>query len=375
MQARTTKRQAPSVVAPSNPDGPKYRQLADYFRARIESGELAPGAQLPTFAQMHTQHGASRPTVERMLLILESENLVDRQNGNGIFVARRNANKSARKPRSGIIGLSGEGFNFSEYSPYWAALMSGARDAASEAGMQLLILDDDSPKSWEKADGVLMCNWQTDRKALKIHASSPVVSLMTPVDGLCSVMADDEEAGYLATRHLIELGHRRIAFLHGYPNNRTAIDRLAGYRRALAEEGIVPSEPWMRCLHGKYFWGKRFTIEANRNMQKWLREDWNELGCTALICHNDEASLGAIQAFAEFGLRVPHDVSVIGFDGTEFCDLVTPSLSSVALPLREIGAAAARILLRQINKSTLSQEHQTFSVELQKRASTAAPLH
>lgn len=357
-----------SVTAKKKTESLKYRHLADRFRALILDGELKPGEQLPTFAQMHRLHGASRPTVERMLLILESENLIERQNGNGIFVAQPRGRR-----KQGIIGLSGEGFNFSEYSPYWALLMGGAREAAMRAGMQLLIVDSESSQGWDKADGVLVCDWSPQRRHKDIDV--PTVSLLTPVEGVCSVMVDDAGGGYAATRHLMELGHQRIAFLHSYIDSLTARDRVAGYRRALEEGGIQPQPSWARCLQGKYYWGTRFTIEARRNMLLWLQEDWHQLGCTALICQNDEAALGAIQAFTDAGMEVPKDISIVGFDGTEYCNLVSPALTSVELPLRDIGALGLELLIRQIEAGTVSEEHKVLPVRLQPRASTAAPGH
>ena len=179
---------------------------------------------------------------------------------------------------------------------------------------------------------------------MQVAADLPIVSLMTPVDGMESVFGDDEGGGYAATCHLLDLGHRRIATLHGYLTNPSATDRTNGYYRALNESGIDAKPQWARLLEGSYYWGKRFTIEARRIVAQWLREDRSQLGCTALVCHNNEAAFGAIQAFTEAGLRVLDDVSVIVFDGTGFCDLVSPGISSVELPLREIGSTAVHML-------------------------------
>ena len=366
MQAPLRRNQVKGDVSRSASEPLKYQQLADHFMTRIRSGQLAPGTQLPTFAQMNQQHNVSRSTIEKMLLILEREQLIERQNGNGIFVAQ-----SRQRSTQGIIGLSGEGFSFGEYSSYWAHLMGGAREAAAREKMQLLILDPHSTHGWEKVDGVLLCDWDNQDSPRKIPFGLPVVSLMTPIKGMTSVIADDENGAFLAGRRLTEMGHRKIAYLHSYENTVT-LRRMSGYKQALLAAGISPNTDWTRCLHGKYYVGTRFTIEARRNMLQWLREDWSTLGCTALLCHNDEAAVGAIQAFAEFGISVPQDVSVVGFDGTEFCDLVSPTLSSVHVPLRAIGASGVELLLRQIQADVVSDEHRILSVHWQERNSTAA---
>jgi len=367
MQAPRNRNLVKGDVSRSASEPLKYQQLADHFMAQIRSGQLAPGTQLPTFAQMNQQHDVSRSTVEKMLLILEREQLIERQNGNGIFVAQ-----GRRRSTQGIIGLSGEGFNFGEYSSYWSQIMGGAREASAREKTQLLILDPHSTHGWEKVDGVLVCDWTSPRDSHSQIADLPVVSLMTPVEGMASAIADDENGTYIATRRLLELGHRKIAYMHGYDCS-TTTRRLAGYSRALQEAGIEQSPNWTRYLQGKYYVGARFSIEARRNMLQWLREDWSTLGCTALLCHNDEAAIGAIQAFAEFGISVPQDVNVVGFDGTEFCDLVSPSLSSVGVPLREIGAAGVELLLKQIKADAVSDEHRVLPVQWQERNSTSAP--
>jgi LacI family transcriptional regulator len=83
-------------------------------------------------------------------------------------------------------------------------------------------------------------------------------------------------------------------------------------------------------------------------MKKWLSDGWRETGCTAILAQNDVAAIGVMQILQEEGIRVPDDVSVMGFDGTEICDLVSPRLWSVMLPLAQIGAKAVEILNRQI---------------------------
>ena len=185
-------------------------------------------------------------------------------------------------------------------------------------------------------------------------------------------MADEEGAGFAAAQHLLDLGHRRIAFVHGYLHSPTAQARLDGYQRALQTAGVAPEPAWTHALGGKFQLGARFTSQARQSMQGWLAEGWQELGCTAVVCHNDEAALGVIQALADHGIRVPQDVSVVGFDGTEYCDLVSPALTSVALPLQEIGATAVELLLNQITTGVINDEHITLSIQLHQRASSDA---
>jgi len=303
---------------------------------------------------------------------LESEGLIVRKRGSGTFVAQP---RQTTRKSTGIIGLSGEGFSFNGYSSYWARLMSGVRGEAAAAEFQILLLDPESHNGWEKADGVLVCDWHALRIPRNHIADLPVVSLMTPVEGMASVVADEENGAQQATEKLIALGHRRIGFLYSYEESIIVLNRLAGYRKALRAAGVTPSKKWERFLYGQCFFGAEFTTGARISLEYWLREDWRALGLTALLCHNDESALGVIQALNEKGIRVPQDISVIGFDGTEFCEMVSPKLTSVELPLREIGATGVELLLQQIAADEVSDEHRVLPTQLQERESTAAPSH
>ena len=91
-------------------------------------------------------------------------------------------------------------------------------------------------------------------------------------------------------------------------------------------------------------------------MQSWLENDWHELGCTAIVVQNDIAAIGVMQTLQQHAIRVPQDVSVVGFDGTEICDLVVPRLTAVELPLAEVGAKGIEVLARQIAGEEMGEQ-------------------
>ena len=101
-----------------------------------------------------------------------------------------------------------------------------------------------------------------------------------------------------------------------------------------------------------------------------VEDGWQALGCTAILAHNDEAAIGVMNALAARGLGVPQDVSVVGFDGTMICDFCTPKLTSVKVPLREIGSRAVKVLLEQIQGGIKTPEKITLPVQLKRGAST-----
>jgi DNA-binding LacI/PurR family transcriptional regulator len=339
------------------------------MRQQIASGQWKPGERLPSYNETRAIHGVHTATMEKVYAQLETEGLIVRRRGSGTFVAEP---VKAAACGTGMLGLSGRGFSFEEYSPYWAHLQGGVREAAARAGLQVLLLDPQNSRGWEKADGVLVCDWNDPRVPRKLVPGMPVVSLMTPVPGLASAYADDEGGARQATELLIELGHRRIGYLHAYADHAVVQQRLQGYRAALSAAGIQPQQKWARCMRGRYHAGQRFTTEARKNMLLWLRDGWQKLGCTALLCHNDEAATGVIDALHEAGIKVPEDVSIIGFDSTEYCDLVKPMLTSVHVPLREIGAAGVELLLQQITQENVCDLHKVLSTQVRERETTSA---
>jgi LacI family transcriptional regulator len=152
---------------------------------------------------------------------------------------------------------------------------------------------------------------------------------------IVSIDVDNEGAVYTATRYLIEQGHRHIGFINGDRNRFTPRWREAGYQRALREAGIGPRPEWTREEDFSEAVGRRFALE--------LHDAHPEL--TAIVCATDTIALGAIQALQERGVRVPDDISLVGFDDVDAASRTTPALTTVHQPLFEIGKAAVDALL------------------------------
>jgi LacI family transcriptional regulator len=143
----------------------------------------------------------------------------------------------------------------------------------------------------------------------------------------------------------VELGHQRIAYLIA-PHEPVHTRRLAAYQNALRENGVTPNPRWVRHLRDVAHYPTRFVGAANARMAQWLEEDWKALDCTAILCQNDQTALGTLEALSTHGMRVPQDVSVIGFDGTEAADYARPRLTTIRVPLYEIGARGVELLLQ-----------------------------
>lgn len=146
------------------------------------------------------------------------------------------------------------------------------------------------------------------------------------------IWVDNVKGGYLATRFLIEKGHKRIAHIAGNLYFQVALDRIEGYKRALEEAGIGFSEELIAV-------GNFLTEGGYKAMKELL-----PLGCTAVFAANDAMAYGALQAIAEAGLSVPQDIAIIGFDDLEFSGLTNPPLTTIRQPRYEMGRRSMEIL-------------------------------
>lgn len=183
--------------------------------------------------------------------------------------------------------------------------------------------------------------------------------------GVSRVDVDDAAAARELVGRLLELGHRRIAFLPGDGDSASTRRRLRGYRQALKERGVAFRKEW--APPGKY-------DEASGHARSLgLLTGPPEARPTAIFGGNDQIALGAVRAARDLGLQVPRDVSVAGFDDGPLALACNPSLTTVRQPLRTMGERAVELLLGQIEGRSQPGVVQVLPVELVTRGSTSPP--
>ncbi len=182
-------------------------------------------------------------------------------------------------------------------------------------------------------------------------------------DGVPFVGATNWSGGRAATRHLIEVGHRRIAMVAGPPDVLCCTARLDGYRSALAAAGLPADERLVARA--------ALTREHGRKAARTLLELADRP--TAVFASNDLQALGVYQAAREMGLRIPHDLSVVGFDDLPVGAWVDPPLTTVHQPLVEMAAAATELALALGRGEQVAQVGLELATTLTVRASTAPP--
>jgi LacI family transcriptional regulator len=192
-----------------------------------------------------------------------------------------------------------------------------------------------------RVDGIIVLTGRLTDKALKTYAKSlPIVvtgrQLNAP--GLVALNYDNVEGARLATQHLIDLGHRQIAFISGVPQHPDATDRLQGYRNAL-EAAHIRFDPALVAEGGFY---EASGLQAVRDLLATRKR------FTAIFAANDQMALGAVLGLSRQSLRVPEDVSLIGYDDLSSSLYATPPLSSVHQSAYELGQLAAEVLLQML---------------------------
>jgi LacI family transcriptional regulator len=183
-----------------------------------------------------------------------------------------------------------------------------------------------------------------------------------PSRDIVSVGSTNFRGGQAAARHLIELGHRRVAYLGGRATAECSQARLAGFRSALETAGLGLASD--RVLSTDDFHYENGLQGAPRLLSLPERP-------TAIFAASDELARGVIEAARSFGMSVPDDLSVVGFDDTEIARIASPPLTTVRQPLQEMGAVALRTVLRLVAGEKIDSNHVELATELVVRASTA----
>lgn len=282
--------------------------------------------------------GVSSTTAERILRIADDLGYVPNE------VARSLVAKSTQTIALLVPDIT---------NPFFPELVKGVQDAADDGDLLLLLLDAPEDPAVLRArlgavrrkqvDGILLVvsELADDGADADLFGDTPAILLDRGRSGRhASVGIDQEAAGHAATMHLIEHGHRRIGHISGPVGLAVSAQRRAGWERALREAGLAADESLV--AEGD------FSEESGHRAVERLTP---AAGVTAVFAANDLSAIGFLSGCAARGVSVPDDVSVIGLDGIELARYTTPVLTTVAQPIREIGAVACRLLLEQIART------------------------
>jgi DNA-binding LacI/PurR family transcriptional regulator len=276
-----------------------------------------------------------------------------------------------RAKRSHVIGLVISDIQ----NPFFTAVVRGIEDVAYKHGYSVVLCNSDEDPEKERlyinimraeavAGVILASTAETNPLVADLFDHNiPVVAIDRRIRDkrVDSVLAANIQGAFEAVSHLIALGHRRIGFI-GLPLTRTTgIERYAGYVRALRAHGLPASRSLVRIGDAKQEGGRARTIELLTKRPS----------ITALFVANNLMTLGALDALRERGLRIPADISIVGFDDMPWATLLQPPLTAVAQPTYELGQRAAELLLERFAQPQKPVAHIELKTSLIVRGSTA----
>jgi LacI family transcriptional regulator len=329
----------------------------------------------PTLATIATEAGVSLPTVSKVVNGHPDVAPGTRARVERLLHEHNYARSGARRHRrSGLIDLVFNGLD----SPWAVEILRGVEEwgAAHSTGIAVsaVRLGDARPASWtgtlasHDTDGVILVTSElTSDQLTQLRGADIPLAVIDPVNppppDIPSVGATNWAGGLSATEHLAGLGHRRIAAISGPRDYLCSRARVDGYRSALERAGL-PFDPGL-VLNGDFHHEGGFA-RATELLDLPDRP-------TAIFAGSDQQAFGVYQAARQHGLRIPEDLSVVGFDELPVTRWASPPLTTVRQPLAEMGRGAAEMLGDLINGRDLRSSRIELSTELIVRESTAPP--
>lgn len=366
-------------------DEHKHLEISRHLLSEIAGGKYEVAGRLPSEAQLVKQFKVSRPTAARALRDLEAEGLIERRAGSGTYLRSTSAQRSSSR----IFGLLVPGLASTEIFQIICgeiASLARVRDFGVLWGGSTNPLED-TDASLEHAEE--LCQQFISRKLSGVFfapaeltpdqgaanrklaeslrdAGLPVVLIDRDLVGYPGrsdfdlVGIDNLAGGYLLAEHLIKLGCKKIIFV-ARPFSAPTVDaRIAGVREALVRHGIEPEPNWVRT-------GDPTDVKFVRLLTAGRQTD-------GFICANDHTAAVLMRSIEASGFRVPKDFRVVGFDDVKYATLVSPPLTTIHQPCRDLAVIAFRTMLDRLAEPTLAARNISLTPHLVVRESCGAYL-
>lgn len=345
----------PNVLDEIEVDLKRESTLAEQIKQQltwlIASGRFKPGDRLPSVREFARHLSINMHTVRSAYQKMEAEGLTETRHGVGTIILSADLSiKNRRHLRTHTIGVILPGLG----SPFYHAFLQGIEENIHREHAMLFVCNahDDVDEarryfaqlSAKKVDGLILAS--LDVSALLNFKSNsrktpqlPIVSVDWPNSGGYSVLVDLEAAGYMATRHLIEHGHRRVGLITFKEDVANVVPINMGYQRALQEDGLPFTVDLVARVDG---FGIEHGLAGARRLLQLQQPP------TAIFAIADMLALGVMSAVKEYGLKIPQDLAIASFNDIPMAGLVEPALTTVNAPAREMGQEAIKMLLSLI---------------------------
>lgn len=284
--------------------------------------------------------------------------------------------RGLRRDKTNVIGMIIPDIT----NPFFPAVVRGAEDVAFSNGYRLILCNTDNDHSKELVHlrelrtylpaGLIVIPSNFSDLTAQAESYRRAGTGVVCVDRLPrnwagdSVTANNEEGALEATRHLIQMGHKKLAMIVGPQHLTNATDRLNGFKKALREARVQVSSEYIQETTFDKQGGYIKTLLLLRLIPR----------PTAIFAGNDMIALGALRAIREAGLRCPEDVSLMGFDDLDLTEITDPTLSSVSQSGYQLGTTAAHILIERLHGDKSPSKHIILKTSLSLRNSVAAPI-
>ena len=265
---------------------------------------------------------------------------------------------------------------------FFMEILQGVQSRLSELDCDLLLFGVNHPDQLEaslrhhvlrsRVDGVLLFSMVMPDSLVKhfLHHRTPIVLVDTHDDRCDSLAVDNQKGSYVATNHLITLGHKRIGMLTANLESVPSRERVLGFRKAMDEAGLAIPRTFIKSSHSTKLDG--FTRESGYEVMQQFIAMGRQMP-TAFIVSSDIQASGALNALAEAGLNCPEDISVVGFDDIDLASHI--GLTTMRQPMFEMGELATDLLMERLAHSQREPTHSLFVPKLVVRKTSKALQH
>jgi LacI family transcriptional regulator len=365
----------------------KHSEISRHLETEIASGKYGDGSRLPSEVQLVKQFKVSRPTVARAFRDLEAKELIERRAGSGTYV--RNTSPRSGRPGTRTLGLLVPGLATTEIFQIicgeiaslarvqdYGLLWGGSTNPREDMDASLTHAEELCRQFIErKISGVFFAPAELEpgQEPANRHlaeslreAGIPVVLIDRDMHDFPRrsefdlVGLDNMTSGHMVAEHLIKLGCKRFYFVARPLSAATVNARIAGVREALARHRIEPDPGWIRT-------GDPADMKFVRALTAGKQAD-------AFICANDFTAATLLRSMQSIGIRAPKDFRVVGFDDVKYATLVSPPLTTVHQPCRDIAVIAFRTMLERLAEPSLPARSIYLTPHLVVRESCGAYL-
>ena len=352
---------------------PKYVQISEHFKELILSRDIALGDKLLSESEIVEKFKVSRHTARQALMQLEKDGFIYKEQGKGAFCCY----KQKKDQNKNIAVLTTYISNY-----IFPPIISGIEEVLSAAGYTLSLFNTNNDKQKEgeylnkiidsDIDGLIVEPTMSALENINLplykeleKRKLPFIMINAKYDEIdpAYVTMDDVEGGYTLTKYLIQMGHRDIAGIFKY-DDLQGRNRQDGYIKALSEFGIGSKSEYI----GKYVTGEEefLPYEFASNLLRRSNKP------TAIVCYNDQIAFYVLQAVRDAGLKVPEDISIVGYDDSDMATATEVKLTTVRHPKCEMGKRVARFLINMIENNE-EKPYYVYKPELIVRNSATIP--